>query len=43
MSLAEQALSARLGEAAFGASFRGQMPVGRQTADFGSYDARTHR
>ena len=40
MSAAEEALSARLGTAPFGATFKSRMPVGRRTADFGSYGAK---
>ena len=40
MSATEDALWARLGTAPLGATFRSQMPVGRLTADFGSYEAK---
>jgi very-short-patch-repair endonuclease len=40
MSAAEEALWTRLRVASFGKTFRCQMPVGRLTADFGSYEAK---
>jgi very-short-patch-repair endonuclease len=40
MSTAEEALWTRLGAAPHGATFRSQMPVGRLTADFGTYEAK---
>ena len=40
MAAAEEALWSRLGAAPLGATFRCRMPVGRHTADFGSYDAK---
>ena len=40
MNAAEEALWTRLGAAPLGAMFRSQMPVGRLTADFGSYEAK---
>jgi very-short-patch-repair endonuclease len=39
MSAAEDALWTRLGSAPFDGTFRPRMPVGRLTADIGSYDA----